>query len=151
MCLIVDVNVAKNVFLVDDDPDFKYVHERVFATSGMKVTLVYGGKLLDEYRRMPNVYRLLLELDRAGKTRKVSDADVNAECVTLEKADLCRSNDHHIIALARVGKVRLLCTDDADLIDDFNSKHPLDKPRGKVYTLDTHRALLRKACKPAPP
>ncbi len=151
MCLIVDVNVAPNIFLTEDDPDFKYVHERLFAKTGMKVTLVYGGKLLDEYRYNAEILALLLALDRAGKARKVADADVNAECDALEKADLCQSNDHHIIALAKTGNVRLLCSRDQALTSDFTSKHLLDNPRGKVYKHDTHRALLRAACKPTPP
>lgn len=151
MCLIVDVNVAPNVFLTKDDLDFKYVHERVFAKTGVKVSLVYGGNLLDEYRHNAEILALLLALDRASKARKVADTDVNAECVALEKADLCQSNDHHIIALARVGNVRLLCSRDQALTNDFTCKHLLDNPRGKVYKHDTHRALLRAACKPAPP
>ena len=48
------------------------------------------------------------ELDRAGRTRSISSMKIEAEVVKLEELRLCRSNDIHILALARVANVRLL-------------------------------------------
>jgi hypothetical protein len=148
MCLIVDVNIAPNVLLTDHDPDFLHVHNRLFATKGPTAKLVYGGKLVEEYGHNEGIRRILRELDRAGRTRKIPDEDVENECVVVESMNECQSNDHHIIALARVGKVRLLCSRDHALIADFTNKKLLDSPRGKVYQYASHRELLTRFCKP---
>ncbi|MCI0490774.1 MAG: hypothetical protein L0229_29625 [Blastocatellia bacterium] len=146
MCLIVDVNVAHRVLLVSDDPDFKDVHICLFTNSNPKGSLVYGGKLTDEYSRNHEIIRTLVKLDQAGRARKADDDLVNEEMERIIQSGLCESNDEHIIALARVGRVRLLCSHDKDLHADFTNKALLDKPRGKVYQKPRHKNLLSRFC-----
>ena len=146
MCLIVDINVAHKVLLVSDDPDFKDVHICLFTNSNPKASLVYGGKLTDEYSTNHEIVKKLVELDRAGRARKVDDDHVNKEMEWIIQSELCKSDDEHIIALARVSSVRLLCSHDKDLHSDFTNKALLDKPRGKVYQKPRHKNLLRKFC-----
>ena len=49
------------------------------------------------------------------------------------RADL-RSDDPHVLALARAAGVRLLYTADRNLISDFKDRSFIDHPRGKVYS-----------------
>ena len=147
MCLIVDINVAEAVFLRNDDPNFREVHKLLFTRTSQPVHLVYGGKLTEEYMKNRDVFRLLRVLDQAGRTRTVSNKLIEAECAVLSKLASCKSNDTHILALARVGKVRLLCSNDQALRDDFRNKTILDSPRGKVYSNPSHNRLLTQFCK----
>ena len=56
-----------------------------------------------------------------------------------------RSDDPHVLALARATGVRLLYTGDADLIADFKDKAFLDRPRGKIYSGAANANLLTKS------
>ena len=53
-----------------------------------------------------------------------------------------RSDDPHVLALARAAGVRLLYTADSDLISDFEDRRVIDRPRGKVYSGAHSAALL---------
>lgn len=150
MCLIVDINVAEAVFLKDDDPGFREVHRLLFTTGSPPVRLVHGGKLTEEYMGNRDIMRMVRVLDQAGRTRTIPDEHIEAECVAIRKGLACKSNDIHILALARVAKVRLLCSNDQALQDDFHNKVLLDKPRGKVYSDPSHRHLLVRFCKVSP-
>lgn len=146
MCVIIDANVARRVLLVIDDPDFKDVHAALFDPRHTKVKLVYGGKLSNEYARVHEIRRIVATLDRAGRAIKVDDDMVNQETANVSNSRLCISDDPHIIALALVSNVRLLCSHDRDLHTDFTNKTLLDKPRGKVYQTAKHVDLLRRFC-----
>ena len=146
MCLIVDVNIAHKVLISKDDPDFLPVREALFTTKKPPATLVYGGKLYIENTNR-ECRLAILELNRAGRTRSVSNVKIEAEIVKLEELCRCRSNDIHILALARVANVRLLCSQDEALSTDFTSKEIIDKPRGNVYRKASHRRLIVKHCK----
>jgi hypothetical protein len=147
MCLIVDINIAHKVFLTDSDPDYRDVHGSLFTDKPITARMVHGGKLTQEYLGNNRVRRLIVELGRSGRAIKVDDALVDAEELKVKESGMCRSDDEHIIALARVSKVRLLCTNDDNLTTDFTNKNLLDSPRGKVYKHATHKPLLVKFCK----
>jgi hypothetical protein len=72
-------------------------------------------------------------LDKAGRAVRIPDADVDAEQKRLEAVGKYKSDDPHILALARVSRVRLLCSNDHLLCADFKNKKLIDKPRGKIY------------------
>jgi predicted nucleic acid-binding protein len=147
MCLIVDANVVNRVFLIADDPDFKDLYASLFATRKPVAKIIYGGKLIEEYSRSHHeVIRILLQLDQAGRATKVDDSLIDGEHEIIIKMKVCKSNDTHIIALARAGKVRLLCSHDKPLATDFKNKALLNKPRGKVYKSSKHNNLLDKFC-----
>ena len=146
MCLIVDVNVAQEVFSNSDDPDFSVIRHALFQKESNSVKLVYGGYLRVEYLRMETVRRALRVLDQSGRIIQISDAKVNTEQKLIEHLNICVSNDTHIIALARVAKVRLLCSHDQSLHTDFTNKKLIDEPRGKVYQKATHKHLIKKFC-----
>ena len=60
----------------------------------------------------------------------------------------CQSNDHHVIALARVSGARVLFTEDKALMRDFGDLRLL-RPKGKVYRRPSHSRLLvhRRGCR----
>lgn len=143
MCLIVDPNVFPLVFGTPPAGDFAPVRQSL---EDATARLVYGGsKLAREYKLMPKLRRLLVELDRRGSARPVRDADVDRATKKVIAEGRCRSDDEHIIALARVSQVRLLCSHDKNLVRDFSDSKILH-PRGDVYQRSEHAHLIRKHC-----
>lgn len=146
MCLIVDTNVAHKILLRRDDPDFRDVHARLFAVKQPTAALVFGGRLAREYAGNDSIRRVVLALERNGAAIRVSDALVEEETASAVASGLCRSDDEHIIGLARAANVRLLCSHDRDLHVDFTNSTLLSNPGGKVYQTRRHRPLLREFC-----
>ena len=142
MCLILDVNNALAVLLPTGPEDFEPIRNGI---DKGKVRLVSGGKLSREYAKSNHVLRLFNELVRAGKARRVEDNLVDEEAEKIETVGNCRSNDQHILALAIVGNIRLLCTNDNDLISDFTNAKILS-PKGNVFRYKSHQHLIRKHC-----
>ncbi len=142
MCLIIDANFVHRVFPSPDADGLPI--QRALVSGGAR--LVYGGQLSREYGRMMEFRRLLVGLDRAGHARKVPDVDVDRATERLERAGGYISNDPHIIALAQVSGVRLLCSNDGNLHADFTNHAFLNTPRGQVYQTAIHAPLIRQHC-----
>jgi hypothetical protein len=142
MCLIVDANAATLVFAPKGDNAFKPVREALLAR---KAVAVYGGGLRREYLRTPSIRPLLVELDRQGSLRLVSDETIDRMTQSVVDEGLCLSDDPHVIALARVSATRLLCSHDETLHADFTNRKIL-QPAGKVYQNESHRHLIRRYC-----
>jgi hypothetical protein len=146
VCLIIDVNIAHRALLRDDDVDFKFVHSYLFSERYPNGRLMFGGRLAEEYGRVAALRRIVVELNRAGRAVRIEDKLVNDEEEAVCALGYCRSDDEHIIALARVSGVRLLCSLDQNLHADFTNRHLLSTPRGKVYQTAKHRRLLALNC-----
>ena len=71
------------------------------------------------------------EMMGPGVTR-VNDSLVEAETDKLISDNSCRSNDEHVIALARLSGARVLFADDQLLRDDFRNPDLINNPRGKL-------------------
>ena len=76
----------------------------------------------------------------------------------LEEGALCRSNDTHVVALAKQSGSGLLFTNDIELQRDFKNPKIINSPRGVIYTTrrgreasDVHRRMLarRNLCRSA--
>lgn len=142
MCLIIDANFVHHVH---PKPDANGTPIRQALLTG-RARLVYGGKLSQEYRDGSVEFRhWLVLLDQAGRARKVPDVDVNRVTEELVRDGTCVSDDPHIIALAQVSHVRLLCSSDAALHTDFTN-HLLLSPRGRVYQRVEHEHLVEEHC-----
>ena len=128
MCAILDANVAHEVFSRNQTEAgqafFLWLKDR----SGR---LVIGGKLRRELARNRSAQSWLVEGIRAGRVLNENDDEVDQLSDELE--DNCRSDDPHVIALARISGARLLYSNDRDLHTDFGDKHLLNRPRGKVF------------------
>ena len=143
MCLIVDANVAP-AFFCTEEPAYTPLWRAV--VSG-HCCIYYGGELRREYGKIDRAFRVLLNLDRAGRAKAFPDQPIDEITNDLKEAGVCTSNDEHVIALARISECRLLCSNDRALGDDFKNKDLLDKPRGSVYKNASHVHLLRKHCR----
>jgi hypothetical protein len=151
MCIIVDANVAHKF----SNPPHRDVRPVVSWLRNKKPRqrlprLVVGGKLREELHRAGEVIRkFLLELRRAGRLYDIADDEVNEETQTvvrLLKKLQEKSDDPHVLALARVSGSRLLASDDSrsGLHALFKDKRLLDPP-GQVYRKAKHQHLLREA------
>lgn len=137
MPLIIDANVATDTFKLTS-PDFEPVLKALF--SG-KASMAYGGQLLDEYEKITEVVRAVRALDQAGKAKLYSHKLLDAEVKLVKGTNLCKSNDEHVIALARLSKARLLCSKDQLLHVDFTNTGLL-APKGKIYQNAGHKKLI---------
>lgn len=139
MCLIVDANLGARVFAEPADADFSPVLDWLEGNG----CLVMGGQLARELARIERARRYVLGLQRAGRARLIPDEQVEADRVTVAATGLCRSNDDHVVALARVSGARVVCTQDRDLQRDFRNHRLIAHPRGSVYQRREHAKLLR--------
>lgn len=142
MCLILDINILHKVFpsaSADHVPVNKALRE-------LKATLVYGGELRREYQRAGWFRPFLRRLDQQGSAKLIPDQEVDSQTEALRLAGGYRSDDPHILALAIIAKVRLLCTEDDNLSADFTNREIIDDPRGNVYRRADHAHLLRRHC-----
>ena len=149
MCAIVDNNVRHQVF---GGKDVQTPAGEFFLNwlDNRKGKLVVGGKLLEELSEYGNFSNWLQQALQAGNAVTWSDAEVAAETATLESRRICKSDDGHVLALARVSRARLLFTNDRDLQKDFGNR-AIIQPQGLVYTTlkhqevrSTHRNLLNR-------
>ena len=110
-------------------------------------TVVYSteGKFSTEI--VGDARRKLADLVRDGKAKLVRAARLTEHLQAIAKIPI-RSNDPHVLALARASGVRLLYTGDDALIEDFKSAELINQPRGKVYSRAANAGLLTNdACR----
>lgn len=147
MCLIIDVNVLPSVLKPEDDDPFRPVNAALLERRAIAV--LGGTTLKKEYWKLVNYRGLLAEFARSGFLHRLSsenDALVDAAESRLKKAKSCRSDDPHVIALAQVRRVRLLCSRDKALATDFTDPDLIADPRGNVYREPDHSHLIEKHC-----
>jgi hypothetical protein len=140
MCLIVDANLAAQVFGKPPHSDFKPIIE--WLTSDKKDgKLVIGGHLSIELNKVGEASRFVKALLQSGRARLIPDHVIEDE--TDRMRTMCVSNDPHVIALARVSGARVLCSNDVALHRDFTNQELVADPRGHVYQTTEHEHLLR--------
>ena len=147
--MIIDNDVRDEVFGDAESAAGSYMLDWLTTGPGR---LVVGGKLrreLGDSRAFGTWLRTAL---RVGRVVDVGDSAVDAESEALERRGVCRSNDFHVLALARKSKARLLFTNDRRLQQDFRDPRIVARPRGIVYTTRNgtaitavHRHLLSRA------
>ena len=139
--IIVDVNAAHNVFAMPPRKQWKDLQESLTRGKPFDVVAVHGGGLTREYQGK-GIWQICIELNRVGRMRLFKDSLVDDETQVVRKLGICKSNDAHVIALARVSHCRLLCSEDGNLKQDFKNQR-LINPRGKIYGGNSHNHLLR--------
>jgi hypothetical protein len=140
--LIIDANIASLVFAAEPHDDFRPIWD---ALQNGRAVAVHGGHLTVEYMRLTRIRRLLLELGRRGALRKIEDDPVNLATNDFNERGI-RSDDPHILGLAQVSTVRLLCSHDQDLHADFTNPSLL-RPHGSVYQTSDHTPLIARHCR----
>ena len=137
MCLIVDANAATG-FLARPSAIVDWLLGERGAPK-----LVAAGKLRDELALISGVRRLLTRREQAGRLRSADAGRLRNAENRLRHTLQCRSNDHHILALAIVSGARTLVTHDDALTSDFTNHRIISSPRGEVYRdPERHSKLL---------
>jgi predicted nucleic acid-binding protein len=139
MCLIIDANLASRVFARPCEADFSPIWDWIENRDGK---LVFGGKLAQELGRVRQVARRLIELSRAGRALRVSSEEIDQEERRVLAMEGRKSDDPHVLALARACGARVLCTLDEDLQADFKNLNLVPRPKGKIYKNRGHKQLL---------
>ena len=131
MCIIVDTNRMMDFLSNPDNEDVAPIHKWLNRKLGF---LVYstGGRFADELQK--KVRRLLEEQTRAGNAKLIPQDEFKEDEQSLLGNSAVRSDDCHILALARASNARILFTSDQNLVEDFKNKTLIDKPRGKIYS-----------------
>lgn len=157
MCAIVDASVCGEIFGENRNAASRYFLDWLTNGSGR---LVMGGKLKAELLHR-GLDEWLREALRAGRVFEQQDERINQETLAIQRDGQCRSDDPHVLALARISGARLLYTNDYALQEDFADPGILSgQERGRIYTTvagrrqprdqqggrlrDTHRRLLRR-------
>lgn len=137
MCAILDANLVTVVFGAAAPHGAKAFRRWLDSGRGR---LAVGGVLRRE-RSSNRAFGLWLqEALRSGRAKNVSDHLVDRQAEELRAAGTCRSNDEHVVALARVSGARLLYSRDQMLREDFKNTVLIHNPRGKIYPESEGRA-----------
>ena len=137
MCLIIDANAAHEL-----SSSLKPILEWLLGQDGSP-RLVAAGRLRAELAEVETTRKLLIALDRAGRLRSEDSGVLIKHEQALVHSGQCRSNDHHVLALAQASGARTLVTRDNLLARDFKNPAIIAKPRGRIYRDPTeHKHLL---------
>lgn len=96
-----------------------------------------------ELSKRPKMERLLVEYRQRGWTRAYDEnAHTKAMSILPRKP---KSNDKHVLAAFIASKATILCTEDEDLIKDFQRLRGNErKIQGNIYKRKEHEGLLRR-------
>lgn len=144
MCAIVDANVVSELWDNSGSTAGQAFRRWV---EGPRGQLVVGGELTQELVTA-SAGRWLQQLRLAGRLSRVDDATVDRHAADLRAAprgtpESCKSNDHHVIALARASGARMLYSNDRALQADFKNTSLISLPAGKVYSTIHSKSLTR--------
>lgn len=140
MCIIVDAD-RLGTFLADPVHEDAAPIREWLDRRGGRIVYSTGGKFAHEIGRRLRIK--LADYVRAGKAAYVPPERFVDDEIALRP--MIRSNDPHVLALARATGVRLLYTGDGNLGRDFKDKRFIDRPRGKVYSRAGNADLLTRS------
>lgn len=136
MCIILDVNCFTE-FKNENDQNMAPVR-KWFNQENSKIAYAPTQQFREEWEQVSDAKRRQLKTwSRAGKLKMESKKKVENEIQNVK--DRIKSDDPHIIALARVAKVKVLVSHDQDLHRDFTNPQLVG---GKVYQTEAHSHLL---------
>ena len=142
MCIIVDTNKL-GTFLADPANEDSRPIRRWLDRGAGSIVYSTGGRFAQEVRG--RVKARLADYVRAGRAKLIPGSRFASDEHDLKARPNLRSNDPHVLALAKAAGVRLLYTGDGDLISDFTNKRFIDRPRGKVYSGARNAGLLTRS------
>jgi hypothetical protein len=140
MCIIVDANLASAVFSRPPADAMRPVIKWLFKGDGK---LVHGGKLTKELLKVSKAGSALVELRKNRRAIDIEAEDPSAFAAALAWCKgRCRSNDPHVVAIARLSGARTLVTNDKQAMQDFKDKVLVPTPPGKIYQRTKHAKRL---------
>lgn len=141
MCVIIDACVRDSIFTSTPSDDAKPVLDWVENGEGR---VAYGGTILcDELFKSEHARRRLRTWKQAGLASEFPQAVVDIEEHRVRSEGNARSNDTHILALARISGARTLYSKDGTLHADFKNASIINDPRGTIYQTTDHVELLK--------
>lgn len=142
MCIILDAN-QKNSFIDLNNDDMEPVR-KIIEAGDLKIVYAKTSKFQREYGKA--MWSRLLRYRVDGQAVLFSNEQIDTEIKKLGKIKKIKSDDNHILALARISGAKLLITEDEDLIKDFKDG---DIVGGHIYKRKSHHHLLRGNVCPA--
>lgn len=140
MCIIIDACVLGEFFGECPSEASRPIRKWIEENEGRMVS---GGKLSEELMVSNAATSQIVTWWRSGHALLYKKEAVNAEEKAVQSAGICKSNDAHIIALARVSGARVLFSrDKAGLHEDFRNGQLVNDPRGRIYQTKDHVHLL---------
>ena len=139
MCIIVDAN-RLGIFLAERSGEDAVPIRQWLDTRGGSLVYSTGGQFANELKGKAK--GKLAAYHQAGKARLVPASRFAEDEAKLKASGKLRSNDPHVLALARASGARLLYTKDSDLIADFKDHRLVRNPRGKIYSSAANADLL---------
>lgn len=138
MCVIVDNSVRDEVFGVDQTAAARYF----FQWLNRSGRLVIGGRLKDELMGASRFQEWLREAQLAGRVYEAPRDDVEAEEAGLRVTKSLKSNDPHVLALARLSGADLLYSNDGNLNRDFKNSAILGVGiQRRIYTTSDYQEV----------
>lgn len=145
MCLIVDTSRMGDFLAEPQKEDAAPIHRWLDRGVG---NLVYTIGDRFEKETKDRALDWLSEREKAGRARLIPEEGLRREVGRIESSGRLRSDDAHVLALARVSGARLLYTGDKALMDDFRDPQIVPRPRGKIYSgAKNARLLTANACR----
>ncbi len=144
MCIIID-SCRMGDFLNPKHQDSAPIRE--WLKAGGRMVYSISGGFSDEIGNSPSYKERLTVYSNSGRAHLIPGELFADDEKKLKKIGI-RSNDPHVLALARFTRTRLLYTNDPKLIKDFKDRNFLKDPRGKVYkTAKNSDLLTQNTCK----
>ena len=143
MCLIADANKLGEFLKEPPTGDTEPIHKWLKPGTGRRGgVIVYSiaGKFRTEVSRAAR--ERLDVLSRAGRAKLFDESDLAAGMELIAEGHMA-SDDPHVLALAAVSRARVVYTADRDLMTDFRSRKVMGELRGKIYSGQQNRNLLR--------
>ena len=141
MCIIVDADKLGEFLAEPPSEDSAPIHQWLNRRHGRgKIVYSTGGHFAREISRTRRIK--LAAYVRSGKAQLIPAERFADDEQALRAGGGVRSNDPHVLALARASGARLLYTGNKNLMDDFKDKRFIDQPRGQVYSRATNARLL---------
>ena len=138
MCIIVDASRLGD-FVNPNNNDSAPI--RKWLARGGKLIYSTGGKFATEVGQ--TVRRRLAEYVRAGSAELIPHDQLIDDVRAMKACTYRKSNDAHVLALAKSTGTRLLYTGDDKLMEDFKNTRIL-KPKGKIYSSADNASLLNR-------
>ena len=111
MCMVLDASKLGD--FLNKKKDMKPIHKWLEQKSGK---LVYSNQ-----EKVQKELRQLQEYYRAGKALFIPKEKVEKEIIEIKKKHVVKSNDSHMIGLAKASNAKVLCANDKKLCKDFKN------------------------------
>ena len=123
------------------DEDMQFIHDWLNKKNG-KIAYINQGTFCRELNNS-NITKKWVIGNRSRGKIKFIDSELYANAEKELQKHKVHSNDKHVLALAKAGNIKILCTDDRPLMDDFK-----DLIGGKIYQYKEHHKhmLHRDTC-----